>query len=48
VTDELCARSRRSRTRFSRHFALEYVADGSLVPDTEPPGWPPQDPREVG
>src|SRR4029078_4856642 len=20
---------------------------GSLVPDTDPPGWPPQDPREV-
>ena len=32
---------------FSRHLLLEYVADGSLVPDAEPPGWPPQDPREV-
>src|SRR3954463_4271396 len=32
---------------FSRPLALEYVADGSLVPDAEPPGWPPQDPGEV-
>ena len=32
---------------FSRHFALEYVEDGSLVPDRDPPGWPPQDPGEV-
>src|SRR3954451_24477208 len=32
---------------FSRHLALEYVTDGSLVPDTDPPGWPPQDPGEV-
>ncbi len=32
---------------FSRHFELEYVGDGSLVPDAEPPGWPPQDRREV-
>jgi hypothetical protein len=31
----------------SRHFELEYFADGSLVRDSEPPGWPPQDPREV-
>jgi len=31
----------------SRHMALEYVAAGTLVPDTDPPGWPPQDPREV-
>jgi hypothetical protein len=31
----------------SRHLALEYLPDGSLVPDTDPPGWPPQDPREV-
>ena len=32
---------------FSRHLALEYVADGTLVPDRDPPGWPPQDPGEV-
>jgi hypothetical protein len=32
---------------FSRHLALEYIADGSLVPDSEPPGWPPQEPGEV-
>ena len=32
---------------FSRHVELEYVAAGTLVPDTDPPGWPPPDPREV-
>ena len=31
----------------SRQFELEYVADGSLIRDSEPPGWPPQDPLEV-
>jgi hypothetical protein len=47
VTDELCRAVEAVAQEFSRHFALEYVADGSLVPDTEPPGWPPADPREV-
>jgi hypothetical protein len=47
VTGELCREVEAVAQRVSRHFALEYVADGSLVPDTEPPGWPPQDPREV-
>jgi hypothetical protein len=47
VTDDLCREVEEVAHEFSRHFALEYVADGSLVPDTEPPGWPPQDPREV-
>ena len=47
VTDELCREVEAVAHEFSRHFALEYVADGSLVPDSEPPGWPPQDPREV-
>jgi C-terminal processing protease CtpA/Prc len=47
VTDALCREVEGVAHDFSRHFALEYVADGSLVPDTEPPGWPPQDPREV-
>jgi C-terminal processing protease CtpA/Prc len=32
---------------FARHLELAYVADGSLVPDREPPGWPPPDPRAV-
>ena len=45
--DDLCREVEAVAHEFSRHFALEYVADGSLVPDTEPPGWPPQDPREV-
>jgi hypothetical protein len=47
VTDDLCREVEAVAHDFSRHFALEYVADGSLVPDIEPPGWPPQDPREV-
>ena len=47
VTGDLCREVEAVAHEFSRHFALEYVADGSLVPDSEPPGWPPQDPREV-
>ena len=47
VSDDLCREVEAVAHEFSRHFALEYVADGSLVADTEPPGWPAQDPREV-
>jgi C-terminal processing protease CtpA/Prc len=47
VTDGLCRDVEAVAHEFSRHFELEYVADGSLVPDTDPPGWPPQDPEEV-
>jgi hypothetical protein len=47
VTRELCDEVEAVAHAFSRHFALEYVADGSLVPDRDPPGWPPQDPGEV-
>jgi len=47
VSEDLCREVEAVAHDFSRHFALEYVADGSLVPDVEPPGWPPQDPREV-
>src|SRR5690349_22456120 len=47
VTEELCREVEAVARDFSRHFELEYVADGSLVPDSEPPGWPPQDQREV-
>ena len=47
VTGELCAEIQAVAHRFSRHFELEFVADGSLVPDADPPGWPPQDPGEV-
>jgi hypothetical protein len=47
VTDDLCREVEAVAHGFSRHLELEYVADGSLVPDTEPPGWPPPDPREV-
>jgi len=47
VTSALCGEIEAVAHDFSRHFALEYVADGTLVPDTEPPGWPPQDPGDV-
>jgi C-terminal processing protease CtpA/Prc len=47
VTDDVCREVETVAHDFSRHFALEYVADGSLAPDTEPPGWPPQEPHEV-
>jgi len=47
VTEELCREVEAVAHEFSRHFELEYVADGSLAPDGEPPGWPPQDPEEV-
>jgi hypothetical protein len=47
VTDDLCREVEAVAHDFSRHFALEYVADGSLLPDSEPPGWLPQDAREV-
>jgi Peptidase family S41 len=47
VTNELCREVEGVARDFSRHFELEYIGDGSLVPDTESPGWPPQDPREV-
>ena len=47
VTDGVCREVEEVAHELSRHFELEYVADGSLVPDREPPGWPPQDPREV-
>jgi hypothetical protein len=38
VTDDLCREVEAVAHAFSRHLLLEYVADGSLVPDTEPPG----------
>jgi Peptidase family S41 len=47
VTAELCSEVEAVAHELSRHFELEYVADGSLVPDTEAPGWPAQDPRAV-
>jgi hypothetical protein len=47
VDAELCGEIETAAHAFSRHFALEYVEDGSLVPDRDPPGWPPQDPAEV-
>ena len=47
VSEDRCREVEAVAHDVSRHLALEYVADGSLVPDTEPPGWPPQDPVEV-
>jgi hypothetical protein len=47
VSDDVCREVEAVAHGFSRHLALEYVADGSLIPDTAPPGWPPQVPREV-
>jgi hypothetical protein len=47
VDAALCVEIETAAHAFSRHFALEYVEDGSLVPDRDPPGWPPQDPAEV-
>ena len=47
VNAELCAEIETAAHAFSRHFELEYVEAGSLVPDRDPPGWPPQDPGEV-
>jgi Peptidase family S41 len=47
VTGHVCHEVETVAHDFSRHLALEYVGDGSLIPDTDPPGWPPQDPSEV-
>src|SRR5919107_3195576 len=47
VTEDLCRDVEAVAHGFSRHLALEYIADGSLVPDEDPPGWPPQDRHEV-
>jgi hypothetical protein len=47
VTAELCREVEAVAHGFSRHLELEYVADGSPVPDSEARGWPPQDPAEV-
>jgi C-terminal processing protease CtpA/Prc len=47
VTGDVCREIEAVAHELSRHFTLEYVADGSLVPDAEPPGWPAQDPRAV-
>jgi len=47
VTEDACTGVEAVAHAFSRHFALEYVADGSLVPDSDPPGWPPQEPGDV-
>jgi len=47
VTGDICREIEMVAHDFSRHFALEYVADGSLLADIDPPGWPPQDPADV-
>lgn len=47
VTSGLCGEIEAVAHAFSQHFELEYFDDGTLVPDSEPPGWPPQDPGDV-
>jgi hypothetical protein len=47
VTEELCGEIETVAHAFSRHFALEFVAQGTLTPDTDSPGWPPEDPVAV-
>ena len=42
-----CREIERTARAFSRHFTLKFEPAGTLVPDAEPPGWPPQDPAEV-
>jgi len=38
VSGEVCAEFEAVAHGVSRHFALEFVAGGTLVPDTDPPG----------
>jgi C-terminal processing protease CtpA/Prc len=47
VSADVCREIEAVAHGFSRHLELEYVADGTLVPDVDPPGWPPQDRGEV-
>jgi len=47
VTEDVCHEIEAVAHPFSRHFELEFVADGSLAVDADPPGWPGQDPQEV-
>jgi Peptidase family S41 len=47
VGEEVCRELEALAHGFSRHFELQFVADGSLEVDADPPGWPPQDPRAV-
>ena len=47
MTAESCRQLERAARRHARHVELEFVHDGSLTPDEEPPGWPSQDPAEV-
>jgi hypothetical protein len=42
-----CAALAAAGRRVSRHLELEYVPDGSLVPDATSPGWDPPNPVEV-
>jgi Peptidase family S41 len=44
---ELCAEMQAAARTVSRHLDVQWVPEGRLVPDTDPPGWPPQDPQEV-
>jgi peptidase S41-like protein len=46
VTEESVGAVLATGRRHCRHLELEFVADGSLLPDTEPPGWPAVDPDD--
>jgi Peptidase family S41 len=47
VTEETCTAIERACRPVSRHIELQFDTSGALVPDREPPGWPPQDAAEV-
>src|SRR5690242_18929059 len=47
VTAELCREVEAVAHRFARHLTFDYVADGSLVPDTSLPAWPLPDPSAL-
>ena len=44
---EVCAEMQAVARTVSRHLDVEWVPEGGLVLDADPPGWPPQDPQEV-
>src|SRR5215218_3508478 len=47
VDAAVCAEMQAVARTVSRHLDVEWVGEAGLVPDTDPAGWPPQDPLEV-
>ena len=47
VTPEVCREVEAVAHAFSRHLELRFSEAGGLVPDADPPGWPPQTAGEV-